>query len=116
MIKFTNSLQAWNQPEFEAVFKQEVSQLDTSVLPLQAALAHSSHVSESPIEPVVLTRSETEAVIHIKTGIFYSGLIAGSCCADDPTPLCEQTEYCELQIDIDKRTGEVSIALLREDS
>lgn len=113
MIKFANSCKAWGHPEFEAVFKQDVRQLDAGVLPLQAALAYSSHVSESAIEPVVLMTSELDDVICVKAGIFYSGIIAGSCCADDPTPLCEQTEYCELQFDINKRTAQVRIVLLK---
>jgi hypothetical protein len=115
VIKFTKSLNAWRRPEFEAVFKQEVRDLDKTILPLQAALSQSSHVSESAIDPVVLINSETEDHIRIKTGIFYSGIIAGSCCADDPTPLCEQAEYCELQFEIDKRTAQVSIDLLQAD-
>lgn len=112
MMKFAKSLEAWNRPEFEAVFKEEVRKLPASQLPLQAALAHSSHVSETAIEPVVLLASELADAIRIKTGIFYAGIIAGSCCADDPTPLCEQTEYCELQFDINKNSAEVTIVLI----
>lgn len=112
MIKLEKSLEAWNTPEFEAVFKAEVRNLDVGLLPLQAALSRSSHVSETAIDPLVLLTSETNAVIRIKTGIVYAGIIAGSCCADDPTPVCEQTEYCVLLFDINKNTAEVSITLL----
>jgi hypothetical protein len=112
MIKFINSLQAWTQPQFETTFKQDVRALAPGLLPLQAALAYSSHVSDSAIDPVVLATSETAAVIRVKTAIFYSGVIAGSCCADDPTPICDQPEYCELEFEIDKGTAEVNILLL----
>lgn len=112
MIQFSKSLDAWNSPDFTAAFKTDVCQLAVEQLPLQAALAHSSYVSESAIDPVVLMASETNDTIRVVTGIFYAGVIAGSCCADDPTPVCEQTEYCELQFDISKATAEVTILLL----
>jgi hypothetical protein len=116
MINFTKSLNAWRRPEFESVFKQEVRNLEKMLLPLQAALTQSSHVSESDIDCVVLMTNEMDDVIRIKTGIFYGGLIAGSCCADDPSPVCEQIEYCEVQFDICKRTAEVTMALLKTDA
>ena len=45
-------------------------------------------------------------------GIFYAGIIVGSCCDSDPTPVCEQTEYCEVQFNINKLTAEATVALL----
>lgn len=112
--RFEKSLTAWRTPDFDAVFKQELRDLDPGLLPLQAALSQSSYVSDSAIDPVILHSSETETTIQIKTGIFYAGVIAGSCCADDPTPLCEQPEYCELLCCIDKETGVITIELVCE--
>lgn len=111
-ITLQKSLAAWQTPVFEAVFKQEMRELDMVLLPLQAALSHSSHVSETAIEPVVLHSSESVQAIQVKTGIFYGGITAGSCCADDPTPVCEQTEYCELVCTISKTTAEACFSLL----
>jgi len=111
-IRFEKSLTAWRTPAFDSVFKQELRELDPGVLPLQAALSQSSHVSDASIDPVILHSGETETAIQIKTGIFYAGVIAGSCCADDPTPLCEQAEYCELVCHIDKETADISIELV----
>jgi len=61
---------------------------------------------------VILNVTETENVIRAKTGIIYAGIIAGSCCADDPTPMSEQTEYCEVQFDINKMTAETTVTIL----
>jgi hypothetical protein len=105
------SLVAWSTPAFEAIFKEEMCKLDREMLPLQAALSQSSYVSERAIEPVILRSSETADEIQVKTGIFYAGIIAGSCCADDPSPNCEQAEYCELLITINKITAQVEITL-----
>ena len=66
-------------------------------------------------EFVVLSKQETASAIQVKVGVFYSGVIAGSCCADDPTPLDEQPEYCELLLDIDKETGFAAVEALESD-
>lgn len=112
MIKLFNTLQAWGGPHFETVFKAEVSALEMQLLPLQAGLTHSSRVSESPLQVVVLASAETPGGLTVKAGIFYTGINSGSCCADDPTPVCEENEYCELQFDIEKQTAITTITLL----
>lgn len=112
MLKLTKSLAAWQTPEFVTVFKREVAELGPNRLPLQAALLYSSHVAEVQYEAVVLAREGSDTSICIKTGIFFSGLIAGSCCADDPTPAGEQAEYCELQFIISKVSADTHIVPL----
>ena len=112
MIKLVNALQAWGTPDFENALKDEVGKTDTDLLPLQEGLSQSSHVSEGDISVVILDVTETSNVIRVKTGIIYAGIIAGSCCADDPTPMSEQTEYCEVQFDINKTTAEATVTLL----
>ena len=114
MIKLINALQAWRTPEFENILKHEIQNLDAELLPLQAGLSQSSYVGDAAISVVILRVTETSDLIRAKTGIFYAGIIAGSCCADDPTPVCEQTEYCEVQFDIDKRTAETKVFLLQD--
>jgi len=114
MNKLGRSLDAWNTPEFRNVFKQEVGQLGVTSLPLQQGLSRSSHVSGDSYEVVVLNVVEEPQHILVKAGIFYQGIIAGCSCADDPTPIDEQTEYCEVLIDIDKNTAEAVIKLLED--
>ena len=112
MIKLADALAAWNTPEFENVLKEAIQKISLEQLPLQQGLAQTSYVSDSGISAVILSVTETANTIRVKTGIFYAGVIAGSCCADDPTPVCEQTEHCELQFDIDKQTAETVVTLL----
>ncbi|PWB48904.1 MAG: hypothetical protein C3F18_11210 [Nitrosomonadales bacterium] len=114
MIKLPNAIKAWNTPDFENVLKAEVQKIDVELLPLQQGLSQSSYVTDGGISVVILGVTETTEAIRAKTGIVYAGIIAGSCCADDPTPVCEQTEYCEVQFDIDKRTGEATASLLKD--
>ena len=112
MITLTRSVKYWGSPGFEDAFKVEVGALNNEQLPLQQGLTHSSYVSDSNFNVVILNSSETITAIHVKTGIFYAGIIAGSCCSDDPTPMNEQAEYCEVEFDIDKSTAETKITLL----
>lgn len=109
MITLAQSLAAWHSPDFESVLKQELEQLDKQLLPLQQGLAQSSYVSDSDISVSILSISETPDFIQAKAAILYGGIIAGSCCADDPTPLCEQPEYCELLFSINKTTAETQV-------
>jgi hypothetical protein len=111
-LKLVNSLAAWGSSSFENVLKNEIQGLEHANLPLQQGLSQSSVVSESPFSVVILLITDTQQLIKAKAGIFYSGIIAGACCADDPTPLCEETEYCEVLFAIDKSTAQTRVTLL----
>ncbi|MBZ0105447.1 MAG: hypothetical protein K8H84_07420 [Sulfuricella denitrificans] len=114
MIKLPDALKAWKTPEFEDVLKAGIQAIHLELLPLQQGLSQSSYVTEGDISVVILKVTETDEVIRAKTGIFYAGIIAGSCCADDPTTICEETEYCEVLFEIDKITAETTASLLKD--
>ena len=114
MIKLKKSLDAWQTEAFNAALKHEIEQLDAAALPLQQALTQSSFCSDKPFKVMLLRVTEQEHAICIKTGIFYSGIIAGCNCADDPTPVDELPEYCELEFVINKVTAETQVKLLSE--
>ena len=112
MLKLVDALQAWGTPDFEESLKHEIQQLDHALLPLQQGLSQSSHVSDAAIKVLVLKLTETDQAILARTGIFYAGIIAGSCCSDDPTPVSENTEYCEVLFEINKITAVTALTLL----
>jgi len=114
MIRLPNALNAWGTPEFEAVLKQEIAALDAGLLPLQQGLALSSRVTGQPIQAMILSSGEAAGRISVKAGIFYTGIIAGCSCMDDPTPMSELNEYCLLRFDIDPMTAEATVTLLEE--
>jgi hypothetical protein len=114
MIRLDKSLRAWGQADFEAVFKREIVELGADDLPLQQGLSSSNYVAESPITVMIHRVAETEDAIRIKAGIFYQGIIGGCSCADDPTPVGENNEYCEVQIEIDKANAATAVALIAE--
>jgi hypothetical protein len=114
MIHLRKSLDAWGTREFEENLKTEIAGLDASILPLQQGLSFSSHAVGDTLRVLIIGAAEQGDSILAKVGIFYEGVVAGCSCADDPTPDSAQTEYCVVQVDIDRKTAEATLLLLPE--
>ncbi|MCU7931694.1 MAG: hypothetical protein KZQ90_12900 [Candidatus Thiodiazotropha sp. (ex Codakia rugifera)] len=112
MIHLPKSRDAWPSAHFNTTLKHELEAADAGQLPLQKGLALSSYVSEEPFSVIIIDATDDAATIRVKASILYAGIIAGCSCADDPTPLDTQTEYCELQLEIDKLSAETKVKLL----
>jgi hypothetical protein len=114
MIHLDKALKAWGSPDFQEILKREIKGLDAGQLPLQQGLSTGSHAVDDSLGVMIISVTEDADVIHAKAGIFYTGIIAGCSCADDPTPVDENHEYCVVQLDIDKTTAETTVSLLHE--
>ena len=112
MAQFTQTVLAWGTPKFKTVFRHEIEQLSVNELPLQQGLRIGSHALDDDIQAMILNVQETESVIQVKAGIFYKAIIAGCSCSDDPTPIDECNEHCEVMIEINKESAEATITLL----
>jgi hypothetical protein len=111
-IRFVEALHAWRTPDFNATLILEIERLDADPLPLQRALTRSSYVAPRRPSAMILGVAEEGDRIVATVGIFFAGIIAGCSCADDPTPVDEIEEYCEVRFDIDKLTAAVTVTLL----
>jgi hypothetical protein len=114
MIHLPEAVKAWNQPDFHATLKLEIEQLPGGQLPLQQGLSSSSHALDDAVSVMVLGASDDPGFIHARVGVFFSGIIAGCSCADDPTPVDTQNEYCELRLTIAKATAETAVTPLAD--
>jgi hypothetical protein len=114
MIRLPNVLRARGTPEFSDTLRREIEKLDPRHLPLQQALSSSSRVTDRPFQARIISIREEEGILRVKAGIFYTGIIAGCSCADDPTPIDELNEYCVVRLDIDTSTAEAAVTLLDE--
>ena len=112
MFRLNLSLLAWDTDTFNVVFIKEVCALDLNDLPLQEALSHSSYANSDNLAATVLNKKSDDNKLFIKAGIFYTGIITGCNCADDPTPVDENNEYCEVLFSIDRKTAETTVSLL----
>jgi hypothetical protein len=111
-LRLPECLAAWGQPEFPAVLKSEIEGLDPGLLPLQQALSQSSYAVVDHFSARVIKAHIEGGKLRVRAGLFYSGIIAGCSCADDPTPVDEITEYCEVEFDIEMSTGAASVILI----
>ena len=114
MIRLTKTLNAWGTPDFKDILKKEIEQMGADQLPLQQGLSTGSYAIDSKLNAMIIGVSEGADFIYVKAGIFYSGVIAGCSCADDPTPVNEESEYCVVRLDINKSTAETTATLLAE--
>lgn len=112
MIVLKNTLLALNTADINNVAKDEITNIDPSLLPLQKGLSLSSYVGKTPFSTIILKVTDEIDTVIIKVGIFYTGIIAGCSCSDDPSPVDEQNEYCEFQFTIKKESAETEVTLL----
>jgi len=112
MIYLRQSLKAWGTGSFTATLKQEVGDLDDSLLPLQQGLQNGSYAVSDKLSLTVLSTEENAANIIVKAGLFYNGIIAGCSCADDPTPVEQTNEYCDVLFRISKHDAKTTVSLL----
>lgn len=120
-LQLPRSLAAWDTPDFGATLKQEIEAAGAAALPLQQALSFSSYALDGAVSVMILGVGDMEspagvtpATIDARIGVFFSGIVAGCNCADDPTPVEPQNEYCELELAIDKTTAETAIRLVAD--
>jgi hypothetical protein len=111
-INLVHLLKYKGTPEFDARLKQELIGLGLDDLPLQQGLSNSSVALDDELSVVILDTRDYHSKLTINVALFYTGIITGCHCADDPTPQNVLQEHCEIQIDIDKDNGNASIRLL----
>ena len=114
MIHLSKALQTWGTSEFNQELKCEIESLENDQLPLQQGLAVSSVVVDRKPTAMILNTTDNDHFIRVKVGLLYAGIIAGCSCTDDPTPMSENTEYCVVQLEINKNTAETTVMLLAE--
>lgn len=105
------SLAAWGSSAFAAVLKDELEAQDVVCLPLQRGLSTGSVVLDDGFSVMVLAMIERADVVGARLGVFFSSIVAGCSCADDPSPVEAQNEYCELNLVIDRATAAASATL-----
>ena len=114
MIRFDPPLPNNAHSNFEVVLKNEIEQLDASLLPLQQGLTAGGYALYDAFSVMIISVSTQENHLLVKAGIFYRGVIAGCSCADDPSPVDETSEYCEVLFEIDRLTGVANVELVKE--
>jgi hypothetical protein len=111
MPRLTHLLAAFNSSHFNETFVSEVGQLGDE-LPLQKALQSGSHALADDVQVSILAINEDNRSIRVRAGVFFTSIIAGCNCADDPTPVDRLSEYAEMDFVIDKQTADTTISIV----
>lgn len=109
MHDLRRSLAAFGTSDFVAVLREELTALGPDALGLQQALTAGSTAVSNDIDVMLLRQSETSDGLGLRIGVFFTSVLGGCACADDPTPENEHMEYCELDIAIARDTGAAHI-------
>lgn len=110
-MRLPASASAWGTADFSVALKHELAE-HSDELPLQQALSGTSVVADEDVAVVALDAQADETRIQARVGVFFAGILAGCSCADDPSPVDAQTEYCELLLTINRATTETTVQLL----
>jgi len=108
MPKLANALRDWKSDAFKPSLKAELLQLGSNVLPLHLGVSQGGMVDEKDLEVTVFGAVDDDQQIHAHVGAFFTEIVICCGCGDDPMPI---NGYCELQVSIDKHTGEAAFAL-----
>jgi hypothetical protein len=109
MPRFPAALTAWGSDAFGRVLKEEVESLSPGTLPLHLGVLQGGFVDDSDIAATVLTSREDEGSILVDVGIFFTEIVGGCSCGDEPEAI---NSYCRLRIRIDKSSAEAHIGLV----
>ncbi len=108
VILLPNSLHVWPGPDFAATLKAELEALPAGSLPLAQGGTLGGYVDDSTIVASVMGVAETAQAIDATVGIFFSEILTGCSCSEDPDI---QPAYCEFAVTIDKRTAMATVSL-----
>lgn len=113
-MKLDKTVRAWGTPEFQEVLKNEIEQRAVDELPLSQALRYGNYVADERPAVMIQRVEQQGSFIVTRVGVFFAGIDAGSCCANDPTPIQPHHEYCVVQLEIEHATGETKVRLIDE--
>jgi len=111
MPKLPETVQPCNSSCFEKVLKRELENLPSGILPLEKGTNRGGFVDDSDISASVISVKQDENEVRALVGIFFTEIIVGCSCGDDPMA---ENAYCEILISIDKTTSEAEFEVLQE--
>ncbi|WP_410474755.1 hypothetical protein [Guyparkeria sp. TX1] len=101
--------------ELEPTFKAEIAALSPDDLPLQQGMAHGNVAKGDALSAMVISTEITPGQVRIHAGLFFASVVAGCACTNDPTPMNDEPEYCEVEFAIDRPGGAAQVRLLESD-
>jgi len=111
MLRFPRTARSTPE-EVEAVFKAELAATSPDELPLQQGMAHGNVAKGDGLTAMVIRTEVEPERYRIRAGLFFSSLVAGCACHNDPTPMADEAEYCEADFVIRRPDGATQASLV----
>jgi len=108
IINLNATLKSWGTENFNAALIGEIMSLKPGVIPLQQALTQGDTAAELPDKVSVISSSETDTDIVVMLAIFFTEIISGCSCGDEPENL---NGYCEMQLLVKKSSAEAEFRI-----
>jgi len=96
-------LRTWGTASFNNDLTNEIMLLKVGALPLQQCLVQGDMASEHASKITVLSSKENETELVVNLAVYFTEIISGCSCGDDPAIL---NGYCEMQLNINKVSGD----------
>jgi len=109
MPRLVESLREWPSTGFEKTLKRELMDLPAGTLPLDRGATRCGIIDDSDISVVVMSTGQDEIRIKANIGVFFTEIVAGCVCGDDPSA---ENAYCEMLISIDKFSAEAKFEVI----
>ena len=109
MVTLACSVQQWPSDLFKGVLKRELESLPAGTLPLGRAVYRGGFVYDNAVSVTVIDACEADRHIKARIGVFFTEILSGCSCGDDPSP---ENAYCEMLVRISKSTAEADFELL----
>ena len=105
-----NTLQEWPHGSWKSALKRQIESLPSGSLPLENALTRCGIVDDNDVSVIVINASQNSAGIQARVGVFFTEIVAGCVCGEDPSA---ENAYCEILVHIDKITGTADFTLIQ---
>lgn len=109
MINFQQSVLEFHSSSFQRTLKTQIKSLPSGSLPLEKALTQGGYVDDDDIDVAILSNTETEEIITLKLGVFFTEIVINCGCGDDPMPI---NAYSEMNMLINKLTYEATFEII----
>ena len=110
MTLILDALPLSSSTDFGQALKQCLENLPAGTLPLDQGTNQGGYVDDRDISVTVIAISEQQDQVQAKVGVFFTEIIVGCGCGDDPFPV---NAYCEMQIRLDKTTAEAEFEVMQ---
>ncbi|MCW8955439.1 MAG: glucosamine--fructose-6-phosphate aminotransferase [Gammaproteobacteria bacterium] len=96
---------------FKKMLKHRIEHLRPGSLPLDKGTTQGGIVDDNNISASILAISEAEHSVNIKAGVFFTEIVGGCSCGDDPITI---NAYCDIIITMNKLSDELQFSIIDE--